>query len=181
MLWGRPVTGWVLDGDVLIVERPPTATLVGLLLTHPVWLVLTTIVDEEPRNRFYQELVRFDSRITDELVHDVADRLIESWFGMPRYRARLLWQEAASMWPQLDGELLGRNCDVAQLPAERATAVIYHRLSAMHANDKDKGERWRKALNETPLAAVRKQAAEPVSKDGEGFMAMLAMSGGRGR
>lgn len=202
--WITPARAWSLDGRVLEVQCPPVLDLVPLLLSPAVYVVLSTLTapadqawvaerviprvadDDEPDD---DGLLLPRADIGDALLARIADALVWTWCGVPRWFAANLWEEAAGNWVNLDGHLLSRGVDLTALPALRATTLVWSTLRGWHAQDKDKGSSWRARI-EAPPAPPRRVVRPPKSaparesrdrEDADNFMSVFAAVGGRAR
>lgn len=186
--WAKPATAWRLNGRVLRVQCPPVLELVPLLYTPPLYLLLGTMTTSADQLWFLQQVMpamRAGHRypyapVDDALITTAADRLVFSWCGYDRWLVTRLWEEALSNWVMIDGPAAGRGVDIAALPAARATRLIWSTLREWHANDKDKGEGWRRKLETPPVAPVRRGAARAAAAAAPGSNAasFLAAFGG---
>lgn len=165
------------------VACPPVLDLVPMLSAPTVYLVLGTLTDAEDRVWLYRQMVRYGSPVTDDLLAEVADALVFTWCGVPRWFARRAWEEVLGRWVGFDGELAARGVDVADLPAARATRLVWSTLARWHASDKDKGEGWRRRIESAPPPPRPTLTAAPTAdaEEGQTFMAMFAAVGGRAR
>jgi hypothetical protein len=150
-----------------------------LLADSPVYLVLGTCRDPGETGWLIGSIIDPVGGVDDRLLDDVADALIEQWFGVKRWTAERLWREALGAWVDVDGELLGRGVDLMDLPASRATSVVYKLLQGWRQGDRAKVEAWRRELDRPPA----RTAASPVQlgSAAQDFMAVMALSGGRGQ
>lgn len=163
---------------MLQVQCPPVMDLVPLLSAPTIYLVLGTLTTPEDRAWLYRLTVRHGSPVTDALLAEVADALVFTWCGVPRWFAQRLWEEVLGRWVGFDGELAGRGVDVADLPAARATRLVWATLARWHGHDKDKGESWRRRIEAVPRSAVLTTPAQAdTAADAAPFMALLAAHG----
>lgn len=189
--WARPATAWRLNGRTLRVQCPPVFDLVPLLYVSPLYLLLSTLSAGADQLWLLQQVMpkmRPGRRwpyapVDDAMITTVADRLVFSWCGYERWLVLRLWDEALPNWVMLDGPLAGRGVDIAELPPTRATRLIWSQLREWHANDKDKGEGWRRQLETPPRPApVRRGAARAPAAAGDNAASFLsafqAMGGG---
>ena len=176
-----------MDGRVLAVQCPALVDLLPLLSAPPVYLLLGTLTDRaEDLPWLYGLLLGYRSPLTDELLESVADALVLSWCGVERWFATRLWEEALTMWPSLDGRMLSRGVDIAALAPARATRLVWVWLQEHHAQDKDKGDGWRRRLQTAPVPfSVRDRTRKPgpstAAADANAFMSVYAATGGRVR
>lgn len=157
------------------------------MLTAPtVYLVLGTLRADDDKAWLYGQLLTYRSPVTDELLDKIADGLVFTWCGVPRWFAQRLWEEVLGNWAGFEGTLSSRGVDVGALPAARATRLVWSTLVNWHANDKDKGQAWKARIEVEPLpdpAVLRRTLKRPAtdSGDGESFMAVFGAVGGRAR
>ncbi len=157
-----------------------------MLSAPTVYLLFGTLTRTEDKAWLYRRLVPYGSPITDELLGEIADTLVFTWCGVPRWFARNLWSEVLGQWVGFEGQLTGRGVDVAALDPARATRLVWSTLTTWHSHDKDKGQSWRRRIEAEPLPmSARSRRATPskqeASADADAFMTMFAAVGGRAR
>lgn len=180
--WREPARAWALDGRVLLVQCPPIWDLIPLLSVPTIYLLLGTITDRDARLWLYQQVVAYNSRVTDDILNGAADELALSWCGLPRWFAARLWREALAEWPRFEGPLTGRGVDVTVLSPARATRLVWSTLIEWHSADKDHGEAWRRRIQAEPIPLLRRgRRAVPadVAGDAAGFLSVYGAVGGR--
>ncbi|MGW6017868.1 hypothetical protein ACWFNS_07680, partial [Oerskovia enterophila] len=92
-------------------------TLVSLLMAHsPIHVVFGTLEDPEDEAFLYAQVMDFESPVGNDLLNDVADQLVASWFGMPRWTVQEIWWRVLGSWAEIDGELQMRGVDLISLP-----------------------------------------------------------------
>lgn len=158
--WTRRITAWSLDGHVYHADCPPITTLVPLMLADPGWLVITTIRDPADRAHLYARVMPEYGEVTvpQAVIYEIADELLHSWTGWPGWTAVRIWRQTLEAWQGVDGQALAHAQDVLTLAPDRATTLAYSLLAERHHNDKDQGDRWRRALTDRPLDVVRREA-----------------------
>ena len=191
--WIRPARAWSLNGWVLEVECPPVLDLVPLLMSPTVYLVLSTLVHPEDRQWVAERIIPYTDiddvpdddgvllplpDIDDELLGRIADALVWTWCGVPRWFAERIWEEAVANWVSLEGDLTRRGVDVSALPALRATRLVWSTLAQWHAQDKDKGNGWRARLEAPPppprpSSRRAKPSMSQDKADSDAFLSML--------
>ena len=176
--WTRTVVTWALDLRPYRATCPPTRVLSLLLLEHPVWLLLTTLPDDD-RADLAELICEHHSPVTDDLMRTVVDELIHAWTGWPGSTATRLWREALESWQATDGHNLTHGVDLLDLPPDRATTAVFATLAERHGNDKDHGDRWRRTLQTQPLDVTRREARKADSgSDAQDWQAMATIFGG---
>ena len=162
--------GFMLDGTFLATTIPPTRRLVPALL-----------VDDEANNtsglytvgafctepawaKLLASIVVTSSPVDLDVLQVVADRVVETHLGIPRWVAARLWQQAAGAWMLVDGELTLRGLDVLAMPAQRATHAVYALLRGWQARGKEDALRaWQRKLETPPLREIQRWKRDDVA------------------
>ncbi|MDH6279541.1 hypothetical protein [Prescottella agglutinans] len=180
--WGREPTAWTIDGRVMEVARPPLVDLINFVMAPtPTYLVLYTLTRPEDRKFLLSQIFDRQSRIEIELLHDVADALVRGWFGMPRWTVQEIWWRVLGSWPDVDGELVMRGIDLADLEPARATHVAKALLTKWASSNENRAEELARDLTtEPPRVAQRRidtadteEAIEAAAFDWEAAAALV--------
>lgn len=180
--WGREPTAWTIDGRVMNVTRPPLVELINLVMAPtPTYLVLYTLADREDRKFLVGQIFDRSSRIEIELLHDVADRLVVGWFGMPRWTVQEIWWRALGAWAEVDGELAMRGVDLTALDPVRATHVVKSLLTKWASSNEKRAEELSRDLTTEPPRILRRrlttvESAEEVEAAGFDWEAAAALA-----
>lgn len=161
------------------VTRPPLVQLVSLLMAHtPIHVVFGSLRDREDEQYLYEQVLDFESPVGNDLLNDVADHLVQAWFGMPRWTVQEIWWRVLGVWPEVDGELQMRGVDLISLPPARATNTAKAVLTKQVVGDKDRAaELHRDFFTEPPRIVLRHRTEEttPEAIEAEGFDFMAAL------
>lgn len=167
--WGEVPSGFVLDGTHLATRLPDTRKLVPALLVDDDAVntsglyVVGTFCTEPAWGKLLGAIVSPASPVDLDTLQVIADRIVETHLGIPRWVAARLWQQAAGMWMLVDGELTLRGIDVFTMPAQRATHAVYALLRGWHAKgEKDALRNWQRKLDTPPLREIRRWKREDV-------------------
>lgn len=164
--WGREPTAWTIDGRVMDVARPPLVELINLVMAPtPTYVVLYTLVRPEDRKYLVGQIFDRSSRIEIELLHDVADRLVLGWFGMPRWTVQEIWWRVLGAWPDVDGELSMRGIDLAGMEPARATHVAKSLLTKWASSSEAKAEELARDLTTEPPRVFKRRVAQAGSTE----------------
>lgn len=158
--WRPTPSAWSLDGRPIRIVTPPTRDLVLALLTPEEGSGLHVVMEYTPtRDQYYlhDRIGARQSGVTLELMHDVADRLVQSTLGVPRWTATRVWAHALGSWTELDGELMAAGVDVMELEPARAYNVVVGVLRRWFRNDADGWKRLRRELDREPRREVLRQ------------------------
>lgn len=167
--WGTAPPGFVLDGAVLSTRIPPTKQLVQALLvpeagnTSGLFTVIAFCDNDNDWHRLASAIMRPRSLVSLDLLQTIADRIFETHLGIPRWTAAFLWQQAASSWMLVDGELQLRGIDVFEMPFDRATNAIYALIRGWQAQDKNRLDVWMRKVNTPPLREIQRWKNEDVA------------------
>ncbi|MFE5789539.1 hypothetical protein [Rhodococcus erythropolis] len=157
--WGADPTAWVVDGRVVHVTRPPLIRLVNLVVTHtPIYVVFGSLRDPADEQFLIQQILDDDSPIENDFLNDVADELVEAWFGMPRWTVQEIWWRVLQQWTDIDGELQMRGVDLMALPPARATNLAKAVLMKFASGSDDRVRALLDDFTMEPPRIVRKHA-----------------------
>ncbi|QDF19612.1 tail assembly chaperone [Gordonia phage Dexdert] len=177
--WGDAPPGFVLDGAFLATRTPNTRELVRAMLmpeeSNVGGLFITmSFCTADSWPRLGLAIMRPGSGVSLDLLQFVADRLVETHLGMPRWVAERLWQQAASSWMLVDGELQLRGLDVFEMPVDRATNAIYALIRSWQTGDKATLDRWVRKITTPPLREIERWKRDDVAVESAGADDMAA-------
>lgn len=165
---------WSLDGRPIRIVTPSTRNLALALITPEDSSGLHVVMEYTPtadQHYLYDRIGARHSGVTLELLHDVADRLVESTLGVPRWTATRVWQHALGSWTELDGELMASGVDVMELEPSRAYNVVFGVLRRWFRNDADGWKRLRRELDREPrrevLRQIRRRQEQAAARESE--------------
>lgn len=160
-VWAASARAWALDGRVVHLRDPlpPTRDLVIAVQSAYAWrIVLHTMRDDHDRYWLWKN-VR-EGALRPPTIDRIADGVVESLFGQPRWVIQRIWTDALGSWRELDAELLGRGVDAMALPPDRATNAAYGVLRGWRAGDRNKLESWIKGLAVPPPRVMHSPMGE---------------------
>lgn len=138
----------------MLTPQPDIRVIVGLLLApSPVPMLLGTTDDTDDADWLSHKILAPDGGMPDDLLELIADGIAETYFGRPRWQARVIWRRGLANWPDIDGELSSHGVDLMSLPPDRATNTVFRLLSLWIREDKQAREAFTSELS-TPPAAV---------------------------
>lgn len=140
------------------VTRPPLVDLINLVMAWtPTSVVLGTLTSDTDRRFLINQILDRSSRVGVDLLHDVADRLVLGWFGLPRWTVQEIWWRAFINWAEIDGELSMRGVDLMIYEPARATHTVKAMLTKWaSANEKHAEELARDLTTEPPRIMQRR-------------------------
>lgn len=167
--WGDVPSGFILDGTFISTRVPPTRTLVPALLvddnaanTSGLYVV-GTFCTEPAWAKMLAAIVAPSSPVDLDTLQVMADRIVETHLGIPRWVAARLWQQAYGSWMLVDGEFTMRGVDVLTLPAQRATHAVYALLRNWRSRGKeDELRAWQRKLETPPLREIQRWKRDDV-------------------
>lgn len=154
-----------------------------LLADSPIPMILGTTEDPDVSDVLAKMIVDIDGGVTDELLELIADGIADVYFARPRWQASVLWRRTIEAWPDIDGELTSRGVDIMELPADRATNVVFHLLMSRVAEDKNARTALVTELQSAPAAVQtrsmkRARDAERLQADWDAMAALSAAAQG---
>lgn len=167
--WGDAPPGITLDGAFLPTRVPDTRTLVRALLVPDEpgnasgLFVCMAFCDDQAWPRLAGAMFRRGSGVSLALLNTIADRIFETHLGIPRWVAARLWQQAASSWMLVDGELQLRGLDVFEMPAGRATNAVFALIRSWQAGDKRALDTWTRKIMTPPLREIERWKRDDVA------------------
>ncbi|AXH44895.1 hypothetical protein SEA_ASHERTHEMAN_32 [Gordonia phage Ashertheman] len=166
--WGDVPSGFALDGTFIGTAIPETRRLVPTLLvdeksnTGGLYIV-GTFCSADAWGRLLAALVEPHSAITLDTLQIMADRIVETHLGIPRWTVERLWQQAAGAWMLVDGEFTMRGIDLFELPAQRATNAVYALLRGWRSRGtEDELRSWQRKLEQPPLREIQRWKRDDV-------------------
>jgi hypothetical protein len=161
------------------VTRPPLVPLVHMIISFtPIHLVFGSLRDVEDKQFLFEKILDPESRIGNELLDLVADRLVQEWFWMPRWTVQEIWWRAMAAWSELDGELSMRGVNLMSMPPAQATNTVKAVLRKWASADKDAAEELQRDLTTEPPRIVLRHRTEettPEAIEAEGYDFMAAL------
>lgn len=176
-MWQPQIGAWLLDERVIHVQRPPTRQLIGLVLSEYAFrVVLASTRDPDDVAVLVNALLDPDDPLSSVLLDEIADGLVETWFGMPRWTVQRIWREAVELWRDVDGELGSRGVDVLAMPPDRATNAVYGVLRRWRSGDSVKFDRWLRDLDAPPQRSLAgDRGADAAAADWAAVAALAGM------
>ncbi|UYL87708.1 hypothetical protein SEA_SHIVANISHOLA_33 [Gordonia phage Shivanishola] len=166
--WGEVPSGFMLDGTFISTSIPDTRKLVPALLvddsTNTAGLYLVgTFCTTEAWGKLLAAIVAPSSPVDLDTLQIMADRIVETHLGIPRWTVERLWQQAAGAWMLVDGEFTMRGIDLFELPAQRATNAVYALLRGWRSRGKeDELRSWQRKLEQPPLREIQRWKRDDV-------------------